>query len=811
MTISQERRVKVVFDADGTPLKTTVTDIEKTVDKTTKSINEAGQNASKAGGLFGKFGDDVKKGIAMGFGVSTIGMVTSACNMVKQGIVDTIQTTAQFEQSMANVKAITGATGAEFETMTNFARELGATTMMSAQESADAMAFLGMAGWRTSEMMAGLPAILDLTVASGRDFATVADIVSDNLTAFGLTANDATMYSDALAYAMSNANVNMDTLGESLKYIAPVATSAGVSMQEAVAMTMMLGDAGIKGSQAGTTLRTVMLNLTGANEKATAKLKELGVAVFDSEGKTRSFADIIRDLNKATEGMTDAQKTAIANTLVGKTAVSGFSVLLDQGADKLQAYTDGIYASNGASEEMAEIMGDTLQGKTKIFESALQDLQITLGNALLPTLSSGVESLTNFVNWLGQGCPIIQEATVELGAFGVSLDVVSEKTSNALTPLEEYGNGILANIAVMEQFGGVGSQTYNQLIADVSNWKDQSLSLIDQKESEGLALMQNYSQQYLLASAEEKAELEAKHKEFYERKRQVTNDREAEITQILATAKENNVGLTQEQAERIKQLVSLQQKDMIRTVSDSYSEQTALLDAFSSKQKAVTAETASMIMQKAEETRQSTVKAAKERFNQELATANEMRKVGNITNEEYSRMVNSAQDNYSKIVSASDSGFDKVKDKIIKSITDAGGKYNEKTGELKDKHGNMVDYMKGTPMETEVKVDTKDAEKSVTAIQKKINNIKGRTGANAVKVSVQTTYTNTTVNRTVNGRSVPTMDSQAMAMARSAVMPINNMSSGNNTINYNGDLVFNNKSDIDYFLKKTARAIDRRY
>ena len=807
MTISQERRVKVVFDADGTPLKTTVTDIEKTVNKTTKTINEAGQDASKAGGLFGKFGEDVKAGIAMGFGMSTVGMVASACNMVKQGIVDTIQTTAQFEQSMANVKAITGATGKEFDTLTVFARELGATTMMSAQESADAMAFLGMAGWRTSEMMAGLPAILDLTVASGRDFATVADIVSDNLTAFGLTASDATMYSDALAYAMSNANVNMDTLGESLKYIAPVATSAGVSMQEAVAMTMMLGDAGIKGSQAGTTLRTVMLNLTGANEKATAKLKELGVAVFDSEGKTRSFADIIRDLNKATEGMTDAQKTAIANTLVGKTAVSGFSVLLDQGADKLQAYTDGIHNSSGASAEMAEIMGDTLQGKVKIFESAMQDLQITIGNAVLPTLTAGVESLTNFVTWLGQGCPLVQEATVELGAFGVSLDMVSEKTSNALTPLEEYGNGILANIGVMEQFGGVGSQTYNQLITDVSNWKDQSLSLIDQKEAEGLNLIKNYSQQYLLASAEEKAELEAKHKEFYERKRQVTSDREAEITQILATAKENNVGLTQEQADRIKQLVSLQQKDMIKTVSDSYSEQTALLDAFSSKQKAVTAETASMIMQKAEETRQATVKSAKERFNQELATANEMRKVGNITDAEYSRMVNSAQDNYNQIVSASDDGFNKVKDKIIKSITEAGGKYNEKTGELKDKHGNMVDYMNGTPMETKVKVDTKDAKKSVEDIQTKINNIKGKT----VSVKVNTTYTNTTVNRTVEGRSVPTMDTQTMAMARSAVMPINNMSSGNNTINYNGDLVFNNKSDIDYFLKKTARAIDRRY
>lgn len=807
MSTTTEKRVKVVFDADGNPLQKTVTEIEKTVNKTTDTLKQAGDAANNTGGIFGKFGNDVKAGIAMGFGVSTVGMVTSACNLVKQGIADTIQTTAQFEQSMAKVKAITGATGAEFDTLTGFARELGATTMMSATESADAMAFLGMAGWETSEILAGLPAILDLTVASGKDFATVADIVSDNLTAFGLSANDATMYSDSLAYAMTHANVNMDTLGESLKYIAPVATSAGVSMQEAVAMTMMLGDAGIKGSQAGTTLRTVMLNLTGANEKATAKLKELGVAVFDSEGKTRSFADIIRDLNKATEGMTDAQKTAIANTLVGKTAVSGFSVLLEQGADKLRAYTDGIHNSNGASEEMAAIMGDTLQGKTKIFQSALEDLQITLGNALLPSLTAGVESLTNFVTWLGEGCPLVQEATVELGVFGASLDLVSEKTSNALTPLEEYGNGILANIAVMEQFGGVGTETYNQLIADVSNWKDQSLSLIDQKEAEGLELIKNYSQQYLLASAEEKAELEAKHKEFYENKRNLTNEREAEITEILATAKENNVGLTQEQADRINTLVSLQQKDMIRTVSDSYSEQTALLDAFSGKQKAVTAETASMIMQKAEETRQSTVKAAKDRFNQELATANEMRKVGQITNDEYGKMVTSAQTNYEQIVKASDTGFDKVKDKIIKSITDAGGKYNEKTGELKDKHGNMVDYMNGTPMETKVKVDTKSAEQSINAIQKKINNIKGKT----VKVEVNTKYTNTTVNRTVNGRSVPTMDTQAMAMARSAVMPINNMSSGNNTINYNGDLVFNNKSDIDYFLKKTARAIDRRY
>ena len=507
------------------------------------------------------------------------------------------------------------------------------------------------------------------------------------------------------------------------------------------------------------------------------------------------------------KGMDNSQKTATANVLVGRTAVSGFLTLLDQGKPKLDAYTDGVRNSSGASAEMAEIMGDTLQGKVKIFDSAVQDLQITLGNALLPTLTMATESCTNFVNWIANGCEIFPQAVVELGAFGASLDEVSEKTSNALTPLEEYGQGILSNIEVMTQFGGVGSQTYNDLLVATADWKTQSLSLIDQKEAEGLELIKNYSQQYLLANEEEKAQIEQRHKDFYQTKRDLTESREKEISEILATAKENNVGLTQEQSDRIKTLVSLQQKDMIRTVSDSYSEQTALLNAFSSNQKAVTAETASMIMQKAEETRQATVKSAKERFNQELATANEMRKVGQITDQEYSKMVNSAQSNYEEIVSASDSGFNKVKDKIIKSITDAGGKYNEKTGELKDKHGNLVDYMNGTPMETKVKVDTKDAEKSVDAIQRKINSIKGKT----VSVKVNTTYTNTTVNKTVNGRSVPTMDTQAMAMARNSIMPVNNMSSGNNTINYNGDLVFNNKSDIDYFLKKTARAIDRRY
>lgn len=803
-TTTTEKKVKVTFDADGTPLKKTVTEVEKTVNKVGDAIRQAENGASQSGGIFGKFGADVKQGFAMGFGMSTVDMVTNAIGLVKDGIADAIQTTAEFEQSMANVQAVTGATGKEFDTLTNFARELGKTTMMSANESAEAMSFLGMAGWNTSEIMAGLPAILDLTVASGKDFASVADIVSDNLTAFGMTAQDAGKYSDALAYAMSHANVNMDTLGESLKYIAPVAESAGVSMEDAVAMTMMLGDAGIKGSQAGTTLRTVMLNLTGANEKATQTLKDLGVEVFDSQGKTRKFSDIIRDLDKSMEGMTDAQKTATLNTLVGKTAVSGFSAILAQGADKLDAYVEGIENSNGASAEMAEIMGNTLEGKTKLFNSALDELKITMTDAFLPALTGGIELLTGFVNGMTNLANPTAIANENLGVFGVSLDEVSEKTSNMLQPLADVSESVSTNAEVFKHFGSVASETYGQMVLDVQNWKDTSISIIDQKEKEGLDLIKNYSQEYLNASDEEKKALEEKVTSFYENKKSMTENWENEITEIVNGAKEKNVALTQEQSDRIKTIMSLQQKEMTKVVSSSYNEQQALLDAFKATEKTLTADTAQLIISKAGETRDKVKSSAKERLDKELEVANEMRKVGAKSKAEYEKMVQDATTNYNAIVKESETGFNKVKDNIIKSITEAGGTYNKNTGELRDAHGKLVDYLAKTPGKTEIKVDKKQAESAITSIKDQLKNIKDKT----VKVTInKETVTKTRKEGDLLSLGLNTLSPMASGLTALSPMTRDTI----NTINYNGDMVFNKASDIDYFMKQTARAIERRY
>lgn len=796
------KKVKIEFDADGNKVKETIETIEK-------SLSNVGDTANNTGGVFAKFGNDVKTGIAMGFGVSTVSLVADAVTQLKDFAVSSVQTGMEFEQSMANVQAISGATGKEFQQLTDFARELGATTMMSATESADAMSFLAMAGWETTEMMAGLPAILDLTIASGSEFATVADIVSDNLTAFGLTANDATMYSDALAYAMSNANVNMDTLGESLKYIAPVATTAGFSMQETVASVMMLGDAGIKGSQAGTTLRTVMLNLTGANEKATEKLKELGVEVYDSQGRTRSLTDIVRDLAKATEGMTDAQKASTYNTIVGKTAVAGFSTIMEQGADRLAEYTAGVHGSSGATEEMAEIMGETTQGQITKFKSALDELKLTLFEGIQPALQGTVEWLTDFVSAMAGGeAPVLQQVE-SLTLFGTVLDESQQKLIDTIKPFEDLQNEISNTLLVTQNLGGKSTEVYDGLLATVSNWKEQSMSLLQQKQNEEWSMITTYSQKYLTASQEEKDQLQAQYEEYYTKKSDLFTAREEEISSIINGAKEKNVALTQEQCDRINTLTSLNMKDLISIASEGYDDQLALLDAYKNKEVAITAENAEAILTKATETMEGVIADAQKRLDGELQSANALRKVGSISKDEYEQMVSDAQSNYNQIKKSAEEGFEGVKKSIIDNVVEAGGSYNENTGKLKDAHGDVVAYFKDNPPKTTIEA-TDNASSKISSVERKLRDLNGKSAT----VTINTKETTTRRVVTTGGG----LDRSADIAQSYMINPLTKFTGMQSvrgvtgaTINYNGDFNFENRADIDYFLRQTAKAIDRHY
>ena len=801
-----ESRVKVYFDADGSPFKRVVSEIEKTAEGTKKTVLEAvktnkkviddgAESAKQAGGIFSKFGDDVAKGMAMGFGIGVVDMVANATQMVVNFAKESVAVGAEFEQAMANVKAITGSTGESFTQLTDFARDLGKTTMMSAQESAEAMSFLGMAGWDTTQIMAGLPNILNLTIASGRDFATVADIVSDNLTAFGMSADESGRYTDALAYAMSNANVNMDTLGESLKYIAPVASSAGFSMEETVSAVMALGDAGIKGSQAGTTLRTVMLNLTGANEKATAKLKELGVEIFDSEGKTRSFNAIIKDLEGALEGMTDAQKTATLNTIVGKTAISGFSTLVNQGADKLNEYTKGIRNSSGATQEMADTMGDTLQGKIKLFQSAVQELQISISDKLAPALKLMVDMGTGIINQFNG-------AEEKLGAFGVALGDVSTRTQETLQPFADMRTEMNTLMMTTKSMGVTTSSTFEEMSTIAENWRTRSIENLQAKQSEERELMMSFFSESLGLEGKALNERMAQYDAHYQLEQDTVNNAMDKIIEIKENAKNEKRDLTQEECDEIMQIMQNESQRMIELEASKAEEERALMEALASDKSAITKENYQDILNQAQKHKEEMINSARTSMEEQIRQAYRSKEMGLITEQEYSKIVKSAKENFGETKKEAESAFKKVKTDVTTAVTDAGLTVSEKTGEISDYWGDLNEqFNRGISGTVKVK---DEASGILGGIKNLWNNLFGKSATKTATVKANT--------KGFKVRSMATPETRISTLGTThypATMSESYQS--NNSVTYNGDLVFKSKGDIDYFLKQTARAIDRRY
>ena len=801
-----ESRVKVYFDADGSPFKRVVSEIEKTAEGTKKTVLEAvktnkkviddgAESAKQAGGIFSKFGDDVAKGMAMGFGIGVVDMVANATQMVVSFAKESVAVGAEFEQAMANVKAITGSTGESFTQLTDFARELGKTTMMSAQESAEAMSFLGMAGWDTTQIMAGLPNILNLTIASGRDFATVADIVSDNLTAFGMSADESGRYTDALAYAMSNANVNMDTLGESLKYIAPVASSAGFSMEETVSAVMALGDAGIKGSQAGTTLRTVMLNLTGANEKATAKLKELGVEIFDSEGKTRSFNAIIKDLEKALEGMTDAQKTATLNTIVGKTAVSGFSTLVSQGADKLNEYTTGIRNSSGATQEMADTMGDTLQGKVKLFQSAVQELQISISDGLAPALKFMVDMGTEIINQFNG-------AEEKLGAFGVSLGDVSTRTQETLQPFADMRTEMNTLMMTTKSMGVTTSSTFEEMSTIAENWRTRSIENLQAKQNEERELMMSFFSESLGLEGKALNERMAQYDAHYKLEQDTVNNAMDKIIEIKENAKKEKRDLTQEECDEIMQIMQNESQRMIQLETATATEEVALMEALASDKSRITKDNYQDILNQAEEHKNEMINKATQTMEEQIRQAHRSKEMGLITDEEYKKILESAKKNFGDTEKKANEAFTKVKNDVTEAVSEAGLHVAEKTGEISDYWGNMNDqFNRGIKGKVSIIDMATDA---LNGIKNLWNNLFGKSATKTATVKANTKGFKT------RAMSIP--DTRISTLGTTHYPSTMSESyQSNNSVTYNGDLVFKSKGDIDYFLKQTARAIDRRY
>lgn len=311
-----------------------------------------------------------------------------------------VKTAADFDSAMSQVAAVSGATGKDFDALRNKAREMGAKTKFSATEAAEAMNYMAMAGWKTEDMLDGIEGVMNLAAASGEDLATTSDIVTDALTAFGLSAKDSGHFADILAAASSNANTNVSMMGETFKYCAPIAGALGLSAEDTAEAIGLMANAGIKSSQAGTALRTIMNNLAGDVKISGKAIGDVTIATTNADGSMRDLSDILADCRSAFGNLTESEKAQAAESLVGKNAMSGFLALMNAGQGDIDKLSSAIDNCDGSAEKMAMTMQDNLAGQLTILKSQLQELAISFGDILMPAIRSIVSKLQGFVDKL---------------------------------------------------------------------------------------------------------------------------------------------------------------------------------------------------------------------------------------------------------------------------------------------------------------------------------------------------------------------------------------------------------------------------
>lgn len=399
-------------------------------------LNELDQAADKVSGTMGELEEGAKKATG-GFSVFKGALANIVSNLVQKGIdtlqhltSGTIEAGKSFEAAMSEVQAISGATGSELDALKEKALQMGRETKFSASESADALKYMGMAGWDAKEMLEELPGILSLAAASGEELGRTSDIVTDALTAFREPASEAGRLADIMAMTSARANTNVEKMGYTFKYAAPVAGALGYSMEDTAVAIGLMADAGIKGEQAGTSLRAILTRLStdaGASKNTLGALgiltKELGVAFYDTEGKTRPLIDVLTEARTAWSGLSEEQQVSYAKTIAGQEGMSGWLSLMSSAPEKFDRLTEGIKNSNGAAQEMATTMQDNLQGDITTLNSKIEGLQIQLYEKLEPALRSATQFFQKFTDALSWVVSHSGEITAALTGMATAVGV----------------------------------------------------------------------------------------------------------------------------------------------------------------------------------------------------------------------------------------------------------------------------------------------------------------------------------------------------------------------------------------------------
>ncbi len=383
-----------------------LSDFEKNMKEFRRTFGKLGQQVQEAGRQIGTAFTAAGGAIAVGLGLA-------------------VSKTMDFDAQMSRVGAIAGATGAELQALRDKALELGASTSKSASEVAIGMEKMAAMGFNVNQVMAAMPGVIAAAEASGEDMALVADTVASALNSFKLEAGDASRVADVLAQAANDSAAGVNDMAYTFKYAAPVASQLGISLEQLSAATEIMANAGIRGEQAGTTLRAALIRLADPPKEAANQLSALGVQIKDSQGNMLPFEGIIGQLSAKLQGMGSAQKAAALSTIFGTEAVSGMLTIVDAGPDKLNQLTKALQSADGASARAAAQMKDNLKGSLEELSGAVETAQISIGNALSPVLRDLADSIKGVVEWFNKLSPDTQKFIAISGAVATALLLIT--------------------------------------------------------------------------------------------------------------------------------------------------------------------------------------------------------------------------------------------------------------------------------------------------------------------------------------------------------------------------------------------------
>lgn len=408
-------------------------DISDFANKMDVAMNQIDNSAEKFGGIK-RAGEALAPVGKMLTATVTAPVVALGASAIKTGM--------DFDASISKVGALSGATGKDLQKLENVAREMGKTTQYSATEAADALGYMALAGWDVDESTSALPGVLNLAAASGMDLAQASDLCTDYMSAFGMEASQAGEFADMLAYAQAHSNTTTEQLGEAFKNCAVNCNNFGMDATQTTAVLGKLADQGLKGSEAGTALNAVIRDMTTKMKDGQIQIGKTKVAVTDANGNFRDMSDIVADVQKATEGMTEAEKLNALQSTFTADSIKAMGILTNGTKGELEGFTNELYNSEGAAKSMAEALNNNLKGDITKLKSAFGELQLQIADRLTPVLRNLAQGLTNVINWFNNLSPAAQNVIMAIVGIAAAIGPMLLLVSKVMTSFQGMYKGI---------------------------------------------------------------------------------------------------------------------------------------------------------------------------------------------------------------------------------------------------------------------------------------------------------------------------------------------------------------------------------